>query len=187
MNEKKAEHRFASGQAIILLRGDITAEPADAIVNAANSALAHGGGVAAAIVRRGGPEIQRQSQEWVRRHGPVPPGGVAITEAGNLPSRAVIHAVGPVWRGGQENEDDILRSAAWSSFALAAERGFRSLALPAISAGIFGFPVERCARILLRAAREFLEAHPDSPLREIRFVLFDESTLQAFEREFSEL
>lgn len=184
MNEKTAEYRFATGQRIVLVRGDITVESVDAIVNAANSALAHGGGVAAAIVRRGGPEIQRESDDWVRRHGPVAPGSVALTGAGNLPCRAVIHAVGPIWRGGGEGEDDTLRSAAWSSFALADERGFRSLALPAISAGIFGFPLERCARILLRTAEEFFQAHPESRLREIRFVLFDAPTLQVFEQEF---
>ncbi|HXF06166.1 MAG TPA: macro domain-containing protein [Blastocatellia bacterium] len=184
MNQKTAEYRLPTGQTIALVRGDITEEAVDAIVNAANSALAHGGGVAAAIVRRGGAQIQKESDEWVRRHGPVAPGSVALTGAGNLPCRAVIHAVGPIWRGGREGEEETLRSAARSSFTLANEQGFRSLALPAISAGIFGFPVERCARILLETAEEFLRAHPDGALREIRFVLFDAPTHQAFEREF---
>jgi len=184
MNEVKAEHMLASGQVIRLVHGDITEERVDAIVNAANSHLAHGGGVAAAIVRKGGAVIQRESEEWVRRHGPVPTGGAAITSAGALPCRAVIHAVGPIWRGGSEGEEELLRSAARSSFALAAERGFTSLALPAISAGIFGFPAERCAEILLTTAREFLREHPEGPLREIRFVLFDPPTLEAFLKVF---
>lgn len=184
MNEVKAEHALASGQVIRLVHGDITEERVDAIVNAANSHLAHGGGVAAAIVRKGGAVIQRESEEWVRQHGPVPTGSAAITSAGALPCRAVIHAVGPIWRGGREGEEEQLRSAAFSSFALAAERGFTSLALPAISAGIFGFPADRCAEILLTAARDFLRAHPESSLREIRFVLFDPPTLEAFRNAF---
>jgi putative ATPase len=184
MNEVKAEHVLASGHVIRLVHGDITEERVDAIVNAANSHLAHGGGVAAAIVRKGGAVIQRESDEWVRRHGPVPTGSAAITQAGALPCRAVIHAVGPIWRGGNEGEDEQLRSAARSSFALAAQRGFASLALPAISAGIFGFPADRCAEILLAAARDFLREHPEGPLREIRFVLFDAPTLEAFLRVF---
>ncbi|MCS6815915.1 MAG: macro domain-containing protein [Blastocatellia bacterium] len=184
MNEVKAEHVLPSGQIIRLVHGDITEERVDAIVNAANSHLAHGGGVAAAIVRKGGEVIQRESDAWVRQHGPVPTGSAAITSAGALPCRAVIHAVGPIWRGGSEGEEEQLRSAARSSFALAAERGFASLALPAISAGIFGFPVDRCAEILLEAARDFLRAHPESSLREIRFVLFDALTLEAFLKAF---
>ncbi len=187
MNEVTAEHVFRSGQKIRLVRGDITEERVDAIVNAANSHLAHGGGVAAAILRKGGEVIQQESDEWVRRHGPVPTGSAAITGAGALPCRAVIHAVGPVWRGGEAGEEEQLRAAAWSSFTLAAERGFASLALPAISAGIFGFPIARCAEILLRAARDFLTAHPEGPLREIRFVLFDPAALEAFHRAFEQM
>lgn len=185
MSQLKAEHHLASGQVIRILQGDITQQPVDAIVNAANSYLAHGGGVAGAIVRRGGLEIQRESDEWVRQHGPVPTGGVAITGAGQLPCRAVIHAVGPVWHGGHQGEDEQLRSATWQSLELAHQRGFRSLALPAISSGIFGFPKDRCAQILLSTAHEFVQQHPDSPLREIQFVLFDVPTLEAFEAEFN--
>ncbi len=187
MNEVKAEQVLASGQVIRLVHGDITEERVDAIVNAANSHLTHGGGVAAAIVRKGGVVIQRESDEWVRQHGPVPTGSAVITSAGALPCRAVIHAVGPIWRGGSEDEEEKLRSAALSSFTLAAERGFTSLALPAISAGVFGFPADRCAEILLVAARDFLHEHPESSLREIRFVLFDPPTLGAFLSAFRRL
>jgi len=184
MSELKAEHRLPTGQVIKILHGDITQEPVDAIVNAANSHLAHGGGVAAAIVRKGGPEIQRESDDWVRRHGPVPTGSAALTGAGNLPCQAVIHAVGPVWHGGQDDEDEKLRSAAWRSLELAHQHDFQSIALPAISSGIFGFPKDRCAQILLSTAQEFAHGYPDSSLREICFILFDTPTLEVFELEF---
>jgi putative ATPase len=184
MNEVKAEHRLPSGHIIKIRRGDITQEPVDAIVNAANNYLAHGGGVAAAIARKGGPAIQRESDEWVHQHGPVPTGGAALTGAGLLPCRGVIHAVGPIWRGGQDDEDAKLRSAVWSSLELARQQGFQSIALPAISSGIFGFPVARCAQILLATAKEFAERHPHDPPRDIRFVLFDQVTLEVFELEF---
>jgi putative ATPase len=184
MNEVKIEHALSSGQAIRIVQGDITTETVDAIVNAANGYLAHGGGVAGVIARIGGPEIQRESDAWVQQHGPVPTGGVAITGAGQLPCRAVIHAVGPVWHGGDEDEDEKLRSAVLNSMKLAHEKSFQNIALPAISSGIFGFPKDRCARILLETAREFCEQHPDSSVREIRFVLFDQPTLGAFLGEF---
>jgi Predicted phosphatase homologous to the C-terminal domain of histone macroH2A1 len=97
MNTVVREVKLPTGQVIRIVRGDITAEQVDAIVNAANSYLKHGGGVAAAIVRKGGESIQRESDEWVKQYGPVPTGKVAVTGAGNLPAKAVIHAVGPVW------------------------------------------------------------------------------------------
>jgi len=112
MNTVVREVKLSSGQTIRILRGDITAEQVDAIVNAANSHLKHGGGVAAAIVKKGGEVIQRESDEWVRQYGPVPTGQVAITNAGNLPAKAVIHAVGPVWgEHTPERADELLKSA----------------------------------------------------------------------------
>jgi len=185
MNTVVREVKLSSGQTIRILRGDITAEQVDAIVNAANSHLKHGGGVAAAIVKKGGEVIQRESDEWVRQYGPVPTGQVAITNAGNLPAKAVIHAVGPVWgEHTPERADELLKSAVWNSLMAAHNRGFTSIALPAISAGIFGFPKERCASILLDTAKEFCEKNPESPLRNIHFVLFDEPTFQAFVEAF---
>ncbi|GBC99849.1 O-acetyl-ADP-ribose deacetylase [bacterium HR17] len=181
MNAVVREVCLPTGQTVRLVHGDITAEPVDAIVNAANSYLKHGGGVAAAIVRKGGLSIQQESDEWVRQHGPVPTGQVAVTGAGNLPARVVIHAVGPVWgEHPPEEADALLRDAVWNSLKAAHERGLTRIALPAISAGIFGFPKDRCAAILLDTVRAFCEQYPDSPLRDIRFVLFDEPTLQAF-------
>jgi len=187
MGEVAREVTLETGQVLRIVRGDITQEQVDAIVNAANSHLKHGGGVAAAIVRRGGEIIQQESDKWVRQHGPVPTGQVAVTSAGNLPAKFVIHAVGPVWdEHPPERADELLRSAVWNSLAAAHERNCQSIALPAISAGIFGFPKDRCAAILLDTARQFCEQHPDSPLRDIRFVLFDEPTFQTFVAVFDE-
>jgi O-acetyl-ADP-ribose deacetylase (regulator of RNase III) len=160
------------------VKGDLTEEQVDAIVNAANSHLAHGGGVAGAIVRKGGTVIQQESD----RIGYVPVGHVALTGAGALPAGHVIHAVGP--RMGEGDEDNKLRNAARGSLELAHEKGFRSVAMPAISSGIFGFPKDRCAEILLQAALDFCAGHPNSPLREIRFTLIDDPTVEVFEAEF---
>jgi putative ATPase len=185
MNTVVREVKLPTGQIIRIVRGDITAEQVDAIVNAANSYLKHGGGVAAVIVRKGGESIQRESDEWVRQYGLVPTGKVAVTGAGNLPAKAVIHAVGPVWSEHKPEEaDKLLKNAVWNSLKAAHDRNFSSIALPAISAGIFGFPKERCAAILLDTAKEFCDKHPESPLKDIRFVLFDEPTFQAFVEAF---
>ena len=174
-----------SGQIVSLYHGDLTEARVDAIVNAANTHLAHGGGVAGAIVRRGGHEIQRESDEWVRQHGPARHDRPALTGAGQLPCKFVIHAVGPVWQGGARNEDANLRAAYVSSLELAHAQGFRSLAFPSISTGIFGFPVERAALIAVQAALDFCAAvGPDSPVREIRFTLIDAPTVEVFRREF---
>ena len=169
-----------------LHHGDLTAEAVDVIVNAANGHLSHGGGVAAAIVRQGGAEIQAESHDWVRSHGPVPTGGVALTGAGRLPCRAVIHAVGPVWHGGGRSEEKLLARAVRSSFELAGQEGYTSLALPAISSGIFGFPKERCAEILLAEGVRYLTSQPNSMLREIRYTNFDEPTVAVFAEAFAE-
>jgi len=174
-----------SGQTVSLYHGDLTEARVDAIVNAANTHLAHGGGVAGAIVRRGGHEIQRESDEWVRQHGPARHDRPALTGAGQLPCKFVIHAVGPVWQGGARNEDANLRAAYVSSLELAHAQGFRSIAFPSISTGIFGFPVERAAPIAVQAALDFCAAvGPDSPVREIRFTLIDAPTVEVFRREF---
>jgi O-acetyl-ADP-ribose deacetylase (regulator of RNase III) len=176
--EIRYDYEAPSGQRIRLVKGDLTEESVDAIVNAANSHLAHGGGVAGAIVRKGGAVIQQESD----RIGYVPVGKVALTGAGALPAAHVIHAVGP--RMGEGDEDNKLRNAARSSLMLAHEKEFRSIALPAISSGIFGFPKDRCAAILLQAARDFCAEQPSSPLREIRFTLIDDPTVEVFEAEF---
>jgi O-acetyl-ADP-ribose deacetylase (regulator of RNase III) len=176
------QQQLPSGQTLALYHGDLTEENVEAIVNAANAQLAHGGGVAGAIVRRGGPEIQKESDAWVRQHGPAGHEKPALTGGGRLPARWVIHAVGPVWGSG--DEDRKLRAAYSSSLQLAHEKGFTSIAFPSISTGIFGFPVERAAAIAVQAAMDFCTAHPDSPLREIRFTLIDNPTVEVFKAEF---
>ncbi len=177
-NQEVAQFQLPTGARIVLVHGDITEEAVDAIVNAANSYLKHGGGVAAAIVRKGGKVIQEESD----RIGYVPVGKAAMTTGGNLPARHVIHAVGPRW--GEGDEDNKLRSAVLSVLQLATENGFQRIALPAISAGIFGFPKDRCADIILTTVRDYLENHPESSLKEVRIVLFDQPTLAAFQEAF---
>ena len=178
MREIVFEHQTAAGQTIRIVRGDLTEEPVEAIVNAANERLAHGGGVAGAIVRRGGYEIQEESNRWVREHGPVPTGSAAITGAGRLPARYVIHAVGPVWGSGDEEAK--LSSAVRSALELAAQHDIRSISLPAISAGIFGFPKPLCAQVILSTVRDFLAQHPEASVREVNLVLLDQETANIF-------
>jgi O-acetyl-ADP-ribose deacetylase (regulator of RNase III) len=187
MSDLLAEYKTDSGQVLQVRQGDLTQEDADAIVNAANSQLAHGGGVAGAIVRRGGPVIQEESDRWVHQHGPVSTGQVAVTGAGKLPAKHIIHAVGPVWHGGIQGEAELLRAAVWNSLTRAHQMELSSIALPAISSGIFGFPKERCARILVQTALDFCREYPDSPLREIRFVNIDRATAELFQKEVEEL
>ena len=178
MRQVLFEHTLESGQVICVVQGDLTAEAVDAIVNAANEHLAHGGGVAGAISRRGGPTIQRESSEWVRAHGPVPTGSATITGAGSLPCRYVIHAVGPVWGSGGEKVK--LSSAVRAALDLAHERGLRSVSMPAISSGIFGFPKPLCAQVMLGTIHEWLAAHPESSVREVNACNIDDETAQLF-------
>jgi len=185
MSILKSEYRTPSTQLLQIRHGDLTEEDTDAIVNAANSHLAHGGGVAGAIVRRGGRVIQEESDRWIREHGTVPTGQVAVTGAGSLRCKYIIHAVGPVWQGGKQNEDELLRAAVWNSLMKAHEMKLASIALPAISSGIFGFPKDRCAAILVKTALEFCEQYPASSLREIRFTNIDEVTVNVFLAELS--
>jgi O-acetyl-ADP-ribose deacetylase (regulator of RNase III) len=157
---------------IVIKRGDITEEDTDAIVNAANSQLQHGGGVAGAIVRKGGRVIQEESD----RIGYVPVGSAALTTGGNLKARYVIHAVGP--RMGEGSEDEKLRNATSNTLRLADAEAIRSLSFPAISTGIFGYPIERCARIMLEAVGDYCEG--DTGIQEVRFCLFDDAALSVF-------
>lgn len=184
MAELIAAHRFPTGQILQLIYGDLTEEPVDAIVNAANARLQHGGGVAAAIVRRGGPHIQAESDAWVRQHGPVTHDRPAVTGAGRLACRAVIHAVGPVWGAG--DEDAKLQAAVCGALRVAESLQIGSLALPAISTGIFGFPRERAAKIMLQAITDHCSGQDASSLREIHITLIDMPTLAVFTQEFKD-
>ena len=161
-----------------LLESDITEVGTDAIVNAANSRLQHGGGVAGAIVRKGGWIIQEESNMI----GYVPVGEAAITTAGKLKAKYVIHAVGPVWRDGKKNEDEKLRNATLNSLKLADKNNLRSIAFPAISAGIFGFPIDRCAKNMLSATIEYLNR--ETRLERVVFCLFDNKSFKIFLDEF---
>ncbi|KWT82470.1 macro domain-containing protein [Candidatus Magnetominusculus xianensis] len=161
-----------------LVKGDITGRAVDAIVNAANSHLQHGGGVAAAIVRKGGSSIQEESD----KAGFTPVGTVAVTQAGKLPCKAVIHAVGP--QMGEGDEDEKLKNAVVNSLKAAAQRGFISISMPAISSGIFCFPKDRCARILVGQSERFLKENPGSSVKIIEFCIYDDATLEYFKREF---
>ncbi len=165
---------------ILLVQGDITEANTDAIVNAANSFLKHGGGVAAAIVRKGGYQIQRESDEYIRRHGPVPTGSIAITSAGNLKAKYVIHAVGP--RYGEENGDLKLASAIKSSLLKADELGLKSIALPAISTGVFGYPYEKCAEIMVKEIIRFSDTARN--LKRIVIYLYGERAYNVFKEVF---
>jgi putative ATPase len=175
------ERKSPAGSIIRIVQGDLTAETVDAIVNAANEQLMHGGGVAGAISRRGGPSIQRESTAWVREHGPVRTGSAAITGAGSLPCRHVIHAVGPVW--GTGDEEAKLAGAVRSALDLADECGLRSVSMPGISSGIFGFPKPLCAKVMLGAIQEWLEEHPESSVCEVNACNIDRETAQLFEAE----
>ncbi len=170
-----AGHSTNFDSRIEILLADITRQDTDAIVNAANSHLAHGGGVALAIARAAGPLFIRESEE----HPFVPVGGCGLTSAGELRCSHVIHAVGPAWRGGKADEPRLLASAYRSALELAEQIGCRSVAFPSISTGIFGYPVTEAALIATRTVGQALRSMPQIEL--VRFCLFSESDLAAYE------
>lgn len=174
-------YQLPNGRHVKLIHGDLTEQNVDAIVNAANENLQHGGGVAAAIARQGGPSIQQESNHWVQQHGPVTHDQPAVTGAGDLPAEHVIHAVGPRW--GEGDEDRKLHQAVHASLLKADELSLDSLALPPISTGIFGFPTDRAASVILDAVEAFDIERPDSSVKEIRLTVIDEKTLQPFRSE----
>ncbi len=161
---------------LALKTGDITQESVDAVVNAANSRLSGGGGVDGAIHRAGGPSIM----EECRRIGHCPTGSAVLTGAGNLKAKYVIHAVGPIWRGGNADEETLLRQAYRSSLELADSHGIESISFPSISTGAYGYPVKEAARAALSEVMDFLSRHPTSTIKEVNFVLFDHKTFEAY-------
>lgn len=183
MNTVLIERKLPSTQTIQIVQGDITAEEVDAIVNAANERLQHGGGVAWAISKKGGAAIQRESDLWIRQHGPVPHSSPAWTSGGNLPAKYVVHAVGPVW--GDGNEDQKLSDAVTGSLRVADELKCSSIAMPAISTGIFGFPKERAARIIFQALEDYFEGNRSS-INVVKLVLFDQVTVDVFLKSWHE-
>jgi O-acetyl-ADP-ribose deacetylase (regulator of RNase III) len=178
MNNVLKERTLPTGQSLHIVQGDITTEGVDAIVNAANERLQHGGGVAWAISKRGGAAIQKESDEWVRTKGKVSHAHPAWTSGGRLPAKYVIHAVGPVW--GEGDEDVKLTAAITGSLRVVDELGMQSIAFPAISTGIFGFPKERAAKVILQAIESYFEKNSSSGVKVIKLVLFDQSTADAF-------
>lgn len=178
MSDLLAEKTLTNGVSLQIVQGDITMEKVDAIVNAANEHLQHGGGVAWAISKRGGDSIQRESDEWIRQHGPVSHSRPAWTSGGHLPAKYVLHAVGPVW--GEGDEDKKLSDAVTGSLRAADELQCASIAFPAISTGIFGFPKERAARVTRKAIEDYFAENPGSGIQIVKLVLFDQSTADVF-------
>lgn len=168
--------RSIGDQTIELVQGDITLQNVDAILNAANSSLAGGGGVDGAIHRRGGPSIMQETDEMHSQG--CPTGEAVISGAGKLPARYVIHAVGPIWDGGRRGEAELLAGAYRNSLQLAVEHGCRSVAFPALSTGAYGYPMDLAARTALATTIEFLQAHGEPAL--VRFVLFSDGAYGAF-------
>ena len=166
---------------LALVEGDITMEETDAIVNAANSRLAGGGGVDGAIHRAGGPSIMAEC----RKIGGCPTGRAVITTGGNLKAKFVIHTVGPVYQGGTKGEADLLKSAHLESLKLASVKKLKSLAFPAISTGVYGYPVNEAAHIALKTVIDYLREHGDIEL--VRFVLFGRKTYDTFAEELKKL
>ena len=171
------------GQTLELVEGDLTQQEVDAIVNAANRHLAGGGGVDGAIHRRGGPSIMDETDR--RYPNGCPTGSAVISGAGQLPAKFVIHAVGPVWNGGNSGEAELLAGAHRRCLELAVEHNCRSLAFPAISTGVYGYPLDRASRVALQTVIDFLRQRGQPEL--VRFVLFGPAALQAFQTALGEL
>lgn len=161
-----------------LVQGDITQQSTDAIVNAANSRLAGGGGVDGAIHRAGGPSIMAETREQYPQG--CPTGEAVITGAGQLPTRYVIHTVGPIWSGGKQGEPDLLASAYRRSLEVAVDNHCQSVAFPSLSTGAYGYPLDLAARTALRTVMTFLRERKQPAW--VRFVLFDQGTLDTFVR-----
>jgi O-acetyl-ADP-ribose deacetylase (regulator of RNase III) len=179
--ESGMEKQFPGGRRLRLVVGDITQVPADAIVNAANSALAGGGGVDGAIHRAGGPAIMRELDQIRAEAGGCPTGGAVATTAGALPARWVFHAVGPVYSGGRRNESGLLESCYRTCLEMAEEHGAAAVSFPSISTGAYRYPLEEAARIAIGAVAAHLE-RPETAVRNVVFVLFDQSAYDVYAR-----
>src|SRR5215472_4898983 len=173
------EWTSGSGRTLRLVDGDITQFQADAIVNAANYALAGGGGVDGAIHRAGGPEIMRELDVIRANTGGCPTGSAVATCAGNLPARYVFHAVGPVYRDGKHGEPDLLASCYRKCLQLAEEHGVRTISFPAISTGVYGYPQKQAAAIALREVKQHL-GRDDTSVQSVIFVLFGKSAYDVY-------
>ena len=169
---------------IELIRGDITDQEVDVIVNAANASLAGGGGVDGAIHRRGGSAIMRETDE--KYPSGCPTGSAVASGAGNLKAKFVFHAVGPRWKGGTSNEPELLQSAYRTCLELAVKHDCRSIAFPSISTGIYGFPIQQAAPLAIQTVIDFLQNNPE-PLRLVRFCLFSDADLEVYSKALAEV
>jgi O-acetyl-ADP-ribose deacetylase (regulator of RNase III) len=167
-----------------LIQGDITLQETEAIVNAANTSLLGGGGVDGAIHRAGGPKILEECKAIRVKQGGCPTGEAVITSGGNMKAKYVIHTVGPVWSGGNRNEEQLLRNAYYNSLNLAREKGIKSVSFPSISTGVYRFPIDKASRIALNTVKEFIQEHN---FVEVRFVLFSERDLKVYEDALKEI
>lgn len=167
--------------ALSLIKGDITHEETDAIVNAANSRLAGGGGVDGAIHRAGGPKIM----EECRKIGGCPTGSAVITTGGNLKAKYVVHTVGPIYHDGKHNEAQLLASAYQSSLELAVKKGIKSIAFPSISTGAYGYPINEAAEIALKTVMDFIKKNKELSL--VRFVLFSDRDFEVYKKTLERL
>lgn len=170
---------------VVLMQGDITRQDTDAIVNAANSGLMGGGGVDGAIHRAGGSAILEECKEIVTKIGRLPAGQAVITTGGRMKTRHVIHTVGPVWHGGSRGEPETLASAYRESLKVAVENGIKTISFPSISTGVYGYPVDKAARVALGTVADYVQK--DTSLNEVIFVLFDSRTLEAYEKALREI
>ncbi len=176
MTDKKIWH--VNSSTISIIKGDITQQETDAIVNAANSSLMGGGGVDGAIHRAGGPAILEECKAIVAKQGRLPAGQAVITGGGRLKTRYVIHTVGPIWHGGNHGEPEILASAYRKSLELAAANGLKSISFPSISTGAYGYPLDKAADVAVKTVIDFLKN--DGSIKEVVFVLFNEEAYQAY-------
>ncbi|MBW3664875.1 MAG: macro domain-containing protein [Actinobacteria bacterium] len=165
------------GTVVRVVEADLTAFDADVVVNAANRHLQHGGGLAGALSAAGGPQVQRASDAWVDEHGPLGPDDAAVTTAGTLPAQQLVHVAGPVYEEGSDQNEPLLRRAVGAALRAAARTGAQRVALPAISAGIYGYPLDEATAVI---AHEVVRLAPDLGLAEVVLVGFDDETATAF-------
>ncbi len=179
---------------LILILGDITDQDTEAIVNAANPTLLGGGGVDGTIHRRGGPEILEECRMIRKKEWPngLPTGKAVITGGGKLKAKYVIHTVGPVWKGGNQNEPELLANAYMNSLSLASKKNISTIAFPSISTGAYGYPVEKASRIALKSVKDYIEkyqakAEKDQGIKEVRFVLHSSVDIKIYKESMEEI
>ncbi len=178
-NGEENARRQVAGATVVALVGDLTKQEVDVVVNAANAELQHGGGVAAAIAKAGGKAIQEESNAYVEQHGPLEEGEAATTTAGEMPARWVVHVAGPVYEESSDHNEPHLRASVSAALDAAAQAGARSVAFPAISAGVYGYPRDEATHIIASEVARWLSGH-EGALQEVRLVGLDEETAQDF-------